>query len=91
VCQKRNYDTRLSQNEFSVGSLVYKYNNFFKKFEERWSGPFVVKEVLSPVLYKIQNRRKIENVHHDRLKLFQSDDVPDWVYDVRQKMNHKMH
>jgi len=91
VCQKRNYDTRLSQNEFSVGSLVYKYNNFFKKFEERWSGPFVVKEVLSPVLYKIQNRRKIENVHHDRLKLFQSDDVPDWVHDVRQKMNHKMH
>jgi hypothetical protein len=76
VCQKRNYDTRLSQNEFPVGSLVYKYNNFCKKFEEKWSGPFVVKEVLSPVLHKIQNCRKIENVHHDRLKLYQSDDVP---------------
>ena len=34
VCQKRNYDTRLSQNEFPVGSLVYKYNNFCRKFEE---------------------------------------------------------
>jgi hypothetical protein len=34
VCQKRNYDTRLSQNEFPVGSLVYKYNNVCRKFEE---------------------------------------------------------
>lgn len=58
VCQKRNYDTRLSHNEFPVGSLVYKYNNFCIKIEEKWSGPFVVKEVLNPVLHKIQNCRK---------------------------------
>ena len=88
VCQKRNYDTRLSQNEFPVGSLVYKYNNFCKKFEEKWSGPFVVKEVLSPVLHKIQNCRKIENVHHDRLKLYQSDDVSTWVNTILKKIQN---
>lgn len=69
VCQKRNYDTRLSHNEFPVGSLVYKYNTFCLKIEEKWSGPFVLKEVLNPVLYKIQICRKKENVHHDRLIL----------------------
>ena len=86
IHQKRDYDTRLSQCQFSVGSLVYRYNNFFKKFEERWSGPFVVTKVLSPVVYKIQGRRKSENVHHDRLKLYQSDDVPAWAKDVLRKM-----
>jgi hypothetical protein len=34
VCQKRNYDTRLSQNELHVGSLVYKYNNFCKNLKK---------------------------------------------------------
>jgi len=88
VNQKKSYDTRISQTQFAVGSLVFKYNNFFKKFEERWSGPFVITEILSPVLYKIQGRRKSENVHHDRLKLFQSDDVPAWVKDVLKKIQN---
>ena len=34
VCQKRNYDTRLSQNEFPVGSLIYKYNNICKNLKK---------------------------------------------------------
>jgi hypothetical protein len=34
VCQKRNYDTRLSQNEFPVGYLVYKYNDFCKNLKK---------------------------------------------------------
>ena len=76
VCHKRNYDTRWSQDEFPVSSLVYKYNNFCIKIEEKWSGPFVVKQILNPVLYKIQNCRKNENVHLDRLMLYKSDDAP---------------
>ena len=86
VAQKKNYDTRLSQTQFQKGSLVYKYNSVFKKFEERWSGPYVVTGILSPVLYKIEKRREVETVHHDKLKLYLPDDVPVWVQDVRKKI-----
>jgi hypothetical protein len=85
VTQKKNYDTRISQTQFSRGTLVYKFNNVFKKLQERWSGPYVVTDVLSPVLYKIGNQRKCENVHHDRLKLYLCDDVPSWVHKVLKK------
>ncbi|CAC5400790.1 unnamed protein product [Mytilus coruscus] len=55
VRQKKDYDTRISQNQFCKGSLVYKFNDIFKKLNERWSGPLVeVVDVLSPVLYKIK-------------------------------------
>ena len=85
VTQKKNFDTRISQTQFSRGTLVHKFNNVFKKFEERWSGPYVVTDVLSPVLYKIENQRKCENVHHDRLRLYLCDDVPSWVHKVLKK------
>ena len=84
---KKDYDTRAVQNQFQKGSLVYKYNTFFKKLSERWSGPFVVLEVLSPVLYKIKNRYKTEVVHHDRLKKHQSVEAPSWAKALQQSLN----
>ncbi|CAC5380004.1 unnamed protein product [Mytilus coruscus] len=86
VRQKKDYDTRISQNQFCKGSLVYKFNSIFKKLNERWSGPFVVVDVLSPVLYKIKNRYKSETVHHDKLKKYQSNDVPAWAVAVQKRM-----
>ncbi|VDI55277.1 Hypothetical predicted protein [Mytilus galloprovincialis] len=86
VRQKKDYDSRISQNQFCKGSLVYKFNNIFKKLNERWSGPFVIVDVLSPVLYKIKNRYKSETVHHDKLKKYQSDDVPAWAVAVQKGM-----
>ncbi|VDH99307.1 Hypothetical predicted protein [Mytilus galloprovincialis] len=85
VRQKKDYDSRISQNQFCKGSLVYKFNNIFKKLNERWSGPFVIVDILSPVLYKIKNRYKSETVHHDKLKKYQSDDVPAWAVVAVQK------
>ncbi|CAC5355042.1 unnamed protein product [Mytilus coruscus] len=84
VRQKKDNDTRISQNQFCKGSLVYKFNNIFKKLNERWSGPFVLVDVLSPVLYKIKNRYKSETVHYDKLKKYQSDDVPAWAVAVQK-------
>jgi len=63
-------------------TLTMKSNPFASKSK----GP--MKEVLSPVLYKIQNCRKIENVHHDRLKLYQSDDAPAWVNTILKKIQN---
>ena len=84
--QKKDYDTRISQNQYNKGSLVYKYNNFFKKLHDRWSGPFIVVDVISPVLYKIRNRNNTEIIYHDRLKPYQSDDVPRWVEEIKKNL-----
>jgi len=81
--QNKNYDTRVSQLTYKIGSLVYKYNDCFKKLNERWSGPFLVTKILSPVLYEIRNRYKSQVVHHDKLKHYNSEDVPVWVDDMK--------
>ncbi|VDI29924.1 Hypothetical predicted protein [Mytilus galloprovincialis] len=90
VRQKKDYDSRISQNQFCKGSLVYKFNNIFKKLNERWSGPFVIVDILSPVLYKIKNRYKSETVHHDKLKKYQSDDVPAWAVAVQKGISSRI-
>lgn len=77
--QKRNYDTRIAQNNFSKGSLVLKFNELAQKFQDRWSGPFVIEDVLSPVLYKVRNRRKSQIIHHDKMRPYHGDDVPAWI------------
>ncbi|CAC5418719.1 unnamed protein product [Mytilus coruscus] len=46
--------------------------------------PHTLVDVLSPVLYKIKNRYKSETVHHDKLKKYQSDDVPAWAVAVQK-------
>jgi len=81
--QNKNYDTRVSQLTYKIGSLVYKYNDCFKRLNERWSGPFLVTKILSPVLYEIRNRYKSQVVHHDKLKHYNSEDVPVWVDDMK--------
>ena len=84
--QKKDYDTRIYQQQYVKGSLVYRCNEFCKKFKDRWSGPFVVIDVLSPVLYKIRNQLKSEVIHHDKLKPFQSEDVPAWVVNIKKNL-----
>jgi hypothetical protein len=78
VKQKRDYDSKLRENSFKVGSLVYKSNTFNRKLDAPWSGPFVIVGILSPVVYKIRYQRRTEVVHHDRLKLYHST-IPNWA------------
>ncbi|CAC5373042.1 unnamed protein product [Mytilus coruscus] len=43
--QKKDYDTRVSQNQYNKGSLVYRLNQFCKKLTDKWLGPFVITEI----------------------------------------------
>lgn len=79
VKQKRDYDSRLKENSFKVGSLVYKSNTFYRKLDAPWKGPYVIVEILSPVVYKIRDQRRTEVIHHDRLKPHHSSNIPDWA------------
>ncbi|CAC5401671.1 unnamed protein product [Mytilus coruscus] len=88
--QKKDYDTRLVENKFTVGSLVYKSNTFYRKLDAPWSGPYVVMEILSPVVYKIRNQKKTEIIHHDRLKPYSTQQPPSWVHKIQSSIKPKV-
>ncbi|CAC5372989.1 unnamed protein product [Mytilus coruscus] len=84
--QKKDYDTRLSQNQYNKGSLVYRLNQICKKLTDKWLGPFVITEIVSSVLYKIRGRVKSEIIHHDKLKPYFSEDVPAWIVNIKKNL-----
>ncbi|CAC5374833.1 unnamed protein product [Mytilus coruscus] len=88
--QKKDYDTRLVENKFTVGSLVYKSNTFYRKLDAPWSGPYVVMEILSPVVYKIRNQKKTKVIHHDRLKPYSTQQPPSWVHKIQSFIKPKV-
>jgi len=86
--QKRDYDLRLNQKKFNVGDVVVKVDSATKvgqcaKLKPPWKGPYVISKVLSPVLFKIQDRRGESVIHHDRLKMCQLRNPPIWLQRLR--------
>ena len=88
--QKKAYDLKLQQAHFKVGDFVYKLNAVNKKGECKklkpiWIGPLVVTQVISPVLYHVQDRHHEHVLHHDWLKLCEDHVVPMQLCQLRQK------
>ena len=90
--QKQDHDVRLSQNSFNAGDLVYCLDKTRKKGlspklnSDRWQGPFVVVRKINDLLFEIkQNKSKSKVVHHDRLKPYLSNDLPDWVSRLQEQ------
>lgn len=73
---KKYYDQKCSGKNYSEGDRVWLYNPVIKKgtckkFHKPWSGPYVIKKVMSEVTFRIQhcqNNRKRLVVHFNRLK-----------------------
>ena len=79
--QKKDYDLRLKVKTYEVGDLVYKLDSAKKvgqspKLQQVWKGPFLVTKVLSPVLFRVCDRKKSYVLHHDRLKPCKDRDIP---------------
>lgn len=90
--QKRDYDLRSKQTSYSVGDAVYKRDTATKVGQSRkrkppWKGPYIVVKVINPVLYEIEDRKKLYVIHHDRLKLCTDKDLPIWI----QRRSSKFH
>ena len=67
-----------------VGDLVYKLDSAKKvgqspKLQQVWKGPFLVTKVLSPILFRVCDRKKSYVLHHDRLKPCEDRDIPLWL------------
>ena len=62
--QKGDYDLKLKIHSYEVGDLVYRLDTakkvgFSPKLQQVWKGPLVVAEVISPLLFRIVDKKKI--------------------------------
>lgn len=73
--QKKNYDRKMHETQFSVGDAVWLYHpatSGSRKLHKPWRGPFRILEVLEPCNYRIRfwgrQSGPTQVVHHNRLK-----------------------
>ena len=57
-----------------------------KKLKPVYHGPVVISKVLSPVLYRVELRKRSTVMHHDRLKKCVDREVPLWVRRKRHQI-----
>ncbi len=91
VRQKRRYDIKLQVNKFSRGDFVYKLDSASvvgqsRKLRSVYVGPFLVVEVISPVLYRVEDQKRSMVLHHDRLALCEDRCIPFWVRRKRHQL-----
>ena len=84
--QKRDYDSRIVENVYQRGDLVYKKEGAGKKLDPKYVGPFIVIKCLSPSVYKVQGKRVTMIVHHDRLKMYGAEKIPSWVVKIKRNL-----
>ena len=87
--QKRLYDLRKRQVSYERGDLVAVLQSARKrgrnpKLDATWLGPYVVQEVINPVLYRLAEQRRTHVLHHDRLKPYRGLHIPHWVEKARR-------
>ena len=91
VRQKKVYDQHLRQATYQVGDVVYRRNDVSKKGQSKklvaaWKGPFLIQEVLTPVLFRVQGRKKASVLHHDLLKSCHDREIPLWIKRARHAL-----
>ena len=92
--QKRDYDTKLSVNNYKVGDFVYFFDSTKTKGLSpklktmHWIGPCVVTRKFSELIFEIRVNQsgKSKILHHDRLKPFVSKNIPTWAKKLSDKV-----
>ena len=74
-----------------MGDVVLKRNNVgivggSKKLNDVWKGEWVITEVKSPVLFKVNNNKKSMVVHHDMIKICGDKELPGWAVRMRSRI-----
>ena len=84
--RKKAYDLRVRPNKFSQGDWVYYYYPRLRsgrktKWARFYTGPYLIVQVLSPVLYRIQKSAKsaLMVVHVDKLKSYYGKPPKNWL------------
>ena len=88
--QKAHREPKANSPEYGVGDIVMLVNSASrvgesKKLSEKWLGPYLITQVISPILYRVSTRKAEKVVHVERLKGF-SGRVPLWVRRKRHNL-----
>ena len=88
--QQSYYDRSKRQRTFDIGDLVHKLDTTTKvglttKLKPVYTGPFLVTEILSPILYRIEDLKRPSVIHHDRLRICKDRAIPLWM---QRKRHH---
>ncbi|MCG8048702.1 MAG: DDE-type integrase/transposase/recombinase, partial [Candidatus Thiodiazotropha endolucinida] len=88
--QKRDYDLRVFEKSYKEGDVVYLRDSssqigISSKLRPPWKGPYLVVRARPPV-YALQGRRKVQFVHHDRIKVCCDSVFPLWL----QRQRHEL-
>ena len=96
TCQmrgKQHYDVKakLRDSCFQRGDLIVLVNSATKvgqskKLQPIWRGPYIITDVISPVLYKVSDRHRITTQHVDRMRLYNDRSVPLWIARKRAQL-----
>ena len=89
--QKRDDDIHSNASTYAIVDVVLLMNSASKvgqcrKLTALWKGPFVIRQVLSPVLYQIMWSKNDWVVHHDQLKSCHDDPLPLWIRQKRHQV-----
>jgi hypothetical protein len=81
---KRDYDVRTLERQYKVGDIVYvldtaKIKGRAKKLYPPWKGPGIICAKLSSYVYKVNLKKTVITINHDRLKLCKDRDIPSWL------------
>ena len=52
--QSRQYETRIVENQYKVGDIVYLKQGAFNKLDGKYFGPYVVTKLSSLCIYEIE-------------------------------------
>ena len=68
--QKKTQELHIFEHMYKSGELVYLLNNsvdvgLSRKLKPIYKGPYIITEVFSPSLYRIEDRCRDFVVHHD--------------------------
>ena len=89
--EKKRYDLFLHSSTFQPGDIVFRLNLAPKlqqssKLKPPFEGPYVITEVISPVLVRIKNRKREFVVHHNNVVPRVLRDTPLWVTRILGKL-----
>ncbi|MCG8033309.1 MAG: DDE-type integrase/transposase/recombinase [Candidatus Thiodiazotropha taylori] len=92
--QKKDYDTRIVFHTYAIGDIVYVLDNSRvvgkspKLKRQVWKGPFVVIRKISDILYELKGptKSKLKIIHHDRMRPFKCNTIPQWVISLQQSL-----
>ena len=81
-------------SSFEVGDLMYRQNTahhagLSHKLCPTYIGPYLVVEVLSPYLYRVEDRKHPMVLHHDKLKRCEDRAIPLWIRHRRHVLFQK--